>query len=67
VRHDVVVVLRLDTRSRCSSSPVSGELRSSLGRREFTGWLELLGELEDVLDRTRAATAGSPAPPSGSE
>ena len=33
---------------------VSGRLESRYGRQDFSGWLELLGTLETLVDRARA-------------
>jgi hypothetical protein len=32
---------------------VSGHVESRYGTRPFTGWLDLLGQLESLLDRCR--------------
>lgn len=49
------VVLRMDDGTRPGT--VHGEVESRYGREAFSGWLELLGQLEALVDRAR----GDPA------
>jgi hypothetical protein len=51
---EVAVVVRVETRPS-SSATVSGRIESPFGAHAFVGWLELMGHLEDVVDRARAA------------
>jgi hypothetical protein len=47
---DVVVHLAADP---LSETGVTGQVESRYGTRPFTGWLDLLGQLESLLDRCR--------------
>jgi hypothetical protein len=49
---EVAVVVRVDTDR--PSAP-TGQVESPFGDHRFVGWLELMGYLEDVIDRARAA------------
>lgn len=66
MRHEVSVTLRIDAGTR-HPERVRGELESRYGRESFSGWLELLGHLEAVVDRarndpSRAIEGGDPPP-----
>jgi hypothetical protein len=50
---EVAVVVRVET-DPSSSSTVSGRIESPFGAHSFVGWLELMGHLEDLVDRARA-------------
>jgi hypothetical protein len=52
--HEVAVVVRVETREPRPTT-VSGRIESPFGDHSFVGWLELLGHLEDIVDRARAA------------
>lgn len=56
VRYELSVILRVDDNAR-SSAAVQGDVESRYGRQSFTGWLELLGHLEALVDRARADPA----------
>lgn len=56
VRYEVSVILRVDENPRSPAS-VKGDLKSRYGRQSFSGWLELLGHLEALVDRARADPA----------
>lgn len=65
VRHEVTVTLRIDAGAR-HPEPVRGDLESRYGRESFSGWLELLGHLEALVDRARSdrsAAIGRGDPP----
>ena len=49
---EVSVVVHVDT-DALTDSTVSGRIESPFGDRRFVGWLDLLGQLEDVFDRAR--------------
>jgi hypothetical protein len=59
VRYEVSVVLRVDDSPR-GSSLVQGEVESRYGRQSFSGWLELLGHLEALVDRARTDPERAP-------
>jgi hypothetical protein len=61
VRYEVSVILRVDDSQR-GSSLVQGEVESRYGRQSFSGWLELLGHLEALVDRARTDPARSTRP-----
>jgi hypothetical protein len=51
VAYEVRVTIKVDV---CSPpGGVSGRLESRYGRQSFSGWLELLGTLETLVDRAR--------------
>ncbi len=52
------VILRIDDSPR-GSTLVQGEVESRYGRQTFSGWLELLGHLEALVDRARTDPARS--------
>ena len=56
MRYEVNVILRVDPKSRASET-VRGEVESRYGRQSFSGWLELMGHLEAIVDRARAEPA----------
>jgi hypothetical protein len=58
VRYEVSVILRVDDNPR-GSTLVQGEVESRYGRQSFSGWLELLGHLEALVDRARTDPARS--------
>jgi hypothetical protein len=58
VRYEVSVILRVDDNPR-GTSLVQGEVESRYGRQSFSGWLELLGQLEALVDRARTDPARS--------
>jgi hypothetical protein len=58
VRYEVSVILRVDDNPP-GSTLVQGEVESRYGRQSFSGWLELLGHLEALVDRARADPARS--------
>jgi hypothetical protein len=58
---EVAVVVRVETHAP-SSSTVSGQIESPFGAHRFVGWLELMGHLEDVIDRARQAPDTNPGP-----
>jgi hypothetical protein len=60
VRYEVSVILRVDD-SPPGSTLVQGEVESRYGRLPFSGWLELLGHLEGLVDRARTDPARSTA------
>jgi len=60
VRYEVSVILRVDDNPR-GSTLVQGEVESRYGRQSFSGWLELLGQLEELVDRARNDPARSSA------
>lgn len=59
--HEVSVVLHVDTDAP-SMSTVSGRIESPFGDQLFVGWLDLLGQLEDVVDRARVDQPTDPRP-----
>jgi hypothetical protein len=52
VRYEVNIKLRVDDHPD-GDTTVSGEVRSRYGRQTFSGWLELLGHMETVVERAR--------------
>ena len=52
VRCEVTVVLSVDTDESAPAS-IGGRLESRYGQQTFSGWLELFGELEELVDRAR--------------
>jgi hypothetical protein len=53
VRYEVSVTLRVDAAARHPET-VRGEVESRYGRQTFSGWLELLSQLEALVDRARS-------------
>ena len=60
MRYEVSVILRVDDNPQ-GSTLVQGEVESRYGRESFSGWLELLGHLEALVDRARTDPARSTA------
>ena len=60
MRYEVSVILRVED-TPPGSTLVQGELESRYGRQSFSGWLELLGHLEALVDRAQTDPARSTA------
>jgi hypothetical protein len=48
----VSVVVHLDA-DPATETRISGQVESRYGTQEFTGWLDLLGQLEALVERCR--------------
>jgi hypothetical protein len=59
---ELAVVVRVDV-SDGDATAVSGRLESVYGNQPFSGWLDLFGRLEELVDRVRSEQdrPGSPA------
>jgi len=56
VRSEFNVTLVVDAAS-CTPSAMRGRVESCYGQQTFSGWLELLGQLEGLVDRAREDAA----------
>lgn len=58
MRYEVGVTLQVDTARE--NEAVTGRVQSRYGTQTFSGWLELLGQLEALIDHARANGAPTP-------
>jgi hypothetical protein len=49
---EIDIVVSVDT-GPCDAATVRGSVESRYGRRPFAGWLDLLGQLEQLVERAR--------------
>ena len=52
MRYAINVILSVDAGAR-DTSAVRGRVESRYGRQSFSGWLDLRGQLEGLVDRAR--------------